>query len=209
MVLDDGQEVTAHCANTGSMAGLLLPNAPVLLSRSNDPRRRLAYSWEMVYLDGVWVGVYPHRANQLAREAMEAGDIPELSGYETLRREVSFGPRSRLDFLLQNAAGNRCYVEVKSVSLRREGSACFPDAVSKRGARHLLELQRAVAAGHRAVSLYVVQRPDCEGFRAALEIDPNYAAVLERVMGEGVEVLAWACRTGADGLYLHKPLPLQ
>ncbi len=208
MVLEDGRRVTAHCANTGSMAGLLHVDAPVLLSRSHDPRRRLPYSWEMVFIDGVWVGVYPHRANQLVREALETGAIPELRGYDTIRREVTFGSRSRLDFLLGKADGSRCYMEVKSVSLRREGMACFPDAVSERGVRHLLALRQAVAAGHRAVSLHVVQRPDCRAFRPAAEIDADYAATLKRVAGAGVEILAHACHTGPEGLFLKQPLPV-
>ncbi len=188
--LDSGEAVTAHVANSGSMLGLAAPGARVYLSRSADPKRKLAWSWQLVEADGALVGVDTGLSNRIVAEAIAAGRIPELAGYQTLRREVAYGTRSRVDMLLEGVGRPPCYVEVKSVTLSRQaGLAEFPDAVTARGTKHLGELAGMVAMGARAVLLYLVQRGDCRRFEIAADIDPVYAAAAQSARAAGVEVL--------------------
>ncbi len=188
--LDGGEEVTAHVANSGSMLGLAMPGARVFLSRSNDPKRKLAWSWELVEVDGALVGINTGLPNRIVAEAIADGRIPALAGYDRLRREVAYGVRSRVDLLLEGEGRPACYVEVKSVTLsRRPGLAEFPDAVTARGAKHLGELAAMVGAGARAVLVYLVQRGDCAAFEIAADIDPVYAAAARAAVLAGVETL--------------------
>ncbi len=188
--LDDGEEVTAHVANSGSMLGLATPGSRVYLSRSNDPKRKLAWSWQLVEVDGALVGIDTGLSNRIVAEAVAAGRIRALAGYDRLRREVPYGERSRVDMLLEGDGRPPCYVEVKSVTLsRRAGLAEFPDAVTARGAKHLAELAAVVRGGARAVLLYLVQRGDCHGFELAADIDPTYAAAAGAARAAGVEML--------------------
>jgi sugar fermentation stimulation protein A len=209
--LSGGEVVTAHVANPGAMTGLKAPGLRVWLSQSADPKRKLAYAWELVEADGALVGVNANRPNAIVAEALGADRIPELSGYATHRREVKYGRNSRVDFLLHGADGTAsdCYVEVKNVHLRRRDRlAEFPDAVTARGAKHLDELAAAVAQGHRAVMLYVVQRGDCDRLAMASDIDPTYATALARAMDAGVEALCYDCRVTCDAVELDRALPL-
>lgn len=189
-LLDSGEAVTAHVANSGSMLGLAAPGARLYLARSNDPKRKLAWSWQLVEANGALVGIDTGLSNRIVAEAIVAGQIPALSGYEILRREVPYGTRSRVDMLLEAAGRPPCYVEVKSVTLsRRAGIAEFPDAVTARGAKHLAELAGMVQAGARAVLVYLVQRGDCDRFELAADIDPTYAASAAAARATGVEML--------------------
>ena len=192
--LGDGQEITAHCPNPGSMLDVGIPGRPVALSHSDNPARKLAYTWEMIELDGSWVAVHTGRTNALAEEALTAGRIEELAGFARLRREVRQGA-SRLDFELEGADGKRTFVEVKNVTLT-DGShrAIFPDSVTARGQKHLRELMALAAAGHRAVMLFVVNRNDCDEFSPADEIDPEYGKLLRQAASQGVEILAYRTR---------------
>lgn len=194
VVLDSGEEITAHCANPGSMLGLNAPGSLVYLSRSDNPARKLAWSWEIIEADGALVGISTAHPNKLVEEALLAGLIPELSGFSCLRREVKYGKNSRIDILLEGADGGLTYVEVKNVHLMRQpGLAEFPDSVTARGAKHLVELEDMVRAGHRAVMVYLVQRPDCSELDFAADIDPAYAAALKQAMAGGVEAHAIGC----------------
>lgn len=210
VALDGGGEVVAHCANPGSMLGLAEPGNRVWLSAADSPTRKLRWSWELVEVDGsCLVGINTARANAVVAEALTAGLIAELAGYETVRREVRYGTASRVDFLLERAGAPPCYLEVKSVTLMRGGAlAEFPDAVTARGSRHLAELAAIARAGGRAVLLFLVQRADCTGVAAAADIDPAYAAALERAKADGVEILCYSCRLSPAGITLHAPLPL-
>jgi sugar fermentation stimulation protein A len=188
--LDGGEEVTAHVANSGSMLGLSTPGARVFLSRSTDPKRKLAWSWELVEVGGALVGINTGLPNRVVAEAIIDGRIPALAGYQILRREVAYGVRSRVDLLLEGEGRPPCYVEVKSVTLSRQaGLAEFPDAVTARGAKHLGELAAMVGAGARAVLVYLVQRGDCSAFEIAADIDPVYAAAARAAAEAGVETL--------------------
>ena len=208
--LDGGETVTAHCPNPGSMLGLSDSGLKVWLSRSDNPKRKLAYSLELVELDSGLVGINTGHPNKLAAEAIEAGQIPALAGYGQMRREVRYGRNSRIDILLQHDERPDCYVEVKNVHLlRRPGLAEFPDSVTARGAKHLEELGDVVEAGGRAVSLYLVQRSDCSRFALASDIDPGYATAFARAAGRGVESLCYACSVSPERIEVTEKLPIE
>lgn len=211
--LATGEEITAHCANPGSMLGLITPGGRVLLSRSDNPARKLAYSWEIAEIDFGWrgpqlVGINTAHPNGLAAEAIGAGLMPTLAGYATLRREVKYGKASRVDILLEGPDRPPCYVEVKNVHLmRRPGLAEFPDSVTARGARHLEELGDMVEAGHRAVMVFIIQM-EAEAFDLARDIDPTYAAAFSRARSRGVEALAATCRVEPQGIEVAQLVPI-
>ncbi|AXS41115.1 DNA/RNA nuclease SfsA [Breoghania sp. L-A4] len=201
VTLDSGEIITAHCANPGSMLGLKTPGSRVWLSVSDNPKRKLKYSWELVEVGGVLVGVSTAHPNALVEEAILEGTISELSGYATLRREVTYGKNSRIDILLEDDARPKAYVEVKNVNLVREaGLAEFPDAVTLRGAKHLAELGDMVEQGHRAVMVYLVQYPGCERFSLSRDIDPAYGAAFDQARARGVEALAYVCDITQDAI---------
>ena len=211
IVLDDGREITAHCANPGSMMGVAPAGAPVWVSEHHGKGRKLPYSWELVEIDGTLVAINTSNPNKIAFEALERGAIPELSGYKTLRREVKYGKSSRIDLLLEGGRRRKpCYVEVKNVHLLREpGLAEFPDSVTARGAKHLAELADMVNEGARAVMLYIVQRGDCRRFAPAADLDPTYAEALKSAVAQGVETLCYDCDITTSEVALRKALEVQ
>ncbi|MBI1180218.1 MAG: DNA/RNA nuclease SfsA [Alphaproteobacteria bacterium] len=207
VVLETGETVTAHCANSGTMLGLKAPGSTVWLSPAANPDRKLKFTWELVDADGGLVGINTSYPNAIVAEAIAAGGIPELADYGGLRREVKYGRNSRIDILLEQDGRPPCYVEVKNVHLRRDGSlAEFPDAVTARGAKHLVELGDMVAAGHRAVMLYLVQRMDCDKFAIARDVDPAYDAGLKVAVERGVEVLCYGCRLTTEEIAVDRTL---
>lgn len=209
VTLDDGTVVTAHTANSGSMMGCCEPGSEVWLSPADNPARKLKWTWELVRVGDGLVGINTSWPNLLVAEACAEGLIPEVAGYDTVRREVKYGKNSRIDVLLEKADGSRCYVEVKNVTLARGGHAEFPDAVTARGAKHLVEMTDMVAEGHRAVMVYLVQREDCEAFRVAADIDPAYRDALALAMSRGVEAVCWACTVTPESITVTRPLPLR
>ena len=204
--LADGQIVTAHCTNTGSMMGCKEPGSTVYISRSDKEGRKLAYTWEMLQVNRAWVGINTMHPNRLVAEAVEAGSIPELMGYDTVRREVVTRPGTRLDLCLKGSNG-LCFVEVKNVTLAIDGVAAFPDAVSERGTKHLKELIRLRREGHRTAVVFVIQRPDCHSFRPADEIDEEYGRWLRRAINAGVEALPYRARVTPKEILLTERLP--
>ena len=210
ILLDDGQEITAHCANPGAMLGLTKEGSEVWLSPSRNPKRKLKYSWELMHADGGLVGINTAHPNGLVEEAISAHKIDALAGYDSIRREVKYGQNSRVDLLLGDENRPDCYVEVKNVHLmRRPGLAEFPDSVTKRGAKHLVELGDMVKVGNRAVMFYLVQRTDCDRFTIAADIDPTYAKELERAMAQGVEAICYDCSIDNRGIEVRAPLRLE
>jgi sugar fermentation stimulation protein A len=199
--LADGQIVTAHCTNTGSMMGCKQPGSTVYISRSDKQSRKLAYTWEMLQINRAWVGINTLHPNRLVAEAVEAGIILELIGYNTIRREVVTRPGTRLDLCLEGRNG-LCFVEVKNVTLAVNGVAAFPDAVSERGTKHLKELMRLRRKGHRAAVVFVIQRQDCHSFRPADEIDAEYGRWLRRAIKAGVEALPYRAKVTPKGIFL-------
>ena len=161
IALASGEIVTAHCANPGALLGVTTPGLRVWVSHNPDPKRKLAYTWQIVETDDTYVGVNTSLPNALAEEAILGGKIPELLGYKNLKREVKYGQNSRIDWLLTDPDKPDCYVEVKNVHLKRGAGAAFPDSVTTRGAKHLRELETIAATGARAVMLYIIQRNDC------------------------------------------------
>ena len=213
VVLPSGETITVHCANPGAMTGLNVPGARVWLSKSANAARKLPHSWELIEVDlgaGVeLVGINTGHPNALAGEAIAAGLIPELAGYVTARREVRYGERSRVDFLLEGPPRPACYVEIKNVHLMRErGLAEFPDAVTRRGARHLAELAAMVAAGHRAVMLFLIQIGSAQCFKLARDIDPAYGQAYDAARRAGVEVIAYRCVISRDGIEVAQPVAI-
>lgn len=203
--MPDGSVVVAHCANSGSMLGCKAPGSRVLLSPNTNPKAKLDWRWEMVEVDGALVGINTSHPNRLVEEAIRAGTITELQGYETLRREVKYGVNSRIDILLEGPG--LCYVEVKNVTLKIGSEARFPDAVTARGTKHLAELSQMVADGHRSVMVYLVQRSDCDIFRPATDIDPTYADALVSAQQAGVEILCYTCSLSPTGIEVAGPMP--
>ncbi len=210
VLLEDGREVTAHCPNPGAMLGLAEPGMRVWLETNNDPKRKLNYGWRLVELPGgnfatVDTGV----ANRIVQEALTAHAIPHLEVYQTVRSEVRYGDNSRCDFLLSEPGLPDCWVEVKSVTLRRQGDwGEFPDCVTKRGAKHLGDLATRVGIGDRAVMLYVMQRTDCARFRLAEDLDPGYSAAFRAAQDAGVEAIAVGTEIDPEGVTLGSGLTL-
>jgi len=214
MTLHDGTQITAHCPNPGAMTGLDQAGATVWLSRSNNPKRKLAWSWELTQVDDgaglTLVGIHAARANAVAAEALAAGTVSELQGYQNHRREVPYGTGSRVDFVLQSPDRPPAYVEVKNVHLcRQTGLAEFPDCPTARGAKHLNELAKIAQSGARAVLLYVVQRADTGAFRLAADIDPRYWAAFLASKAAGVETLCYDCTVTTSGVTLRRRLRIE
>lgn len=205
--LEGGDTVTAHCANTGSMLGLNQPGYRVWLSRADNPKRKLAWTWELVEpAPGVLCGIHTGRANALVLEALEAGLLPELAGYREVRREAPLGTNSRSDLRLDYGDGV-CHVEVKSVTAAGlDGIGWFPDAVSVRAAKHLRELAARVALGERAAVVFCAQRPDVMAVRPAEHIDPAFAAALAQAAAEGVELYALGANVSPHTIQLERRL---
>lgn len=199
--LDGGGLVTAHVANPGAMLGLKAAGMPVWLSKSDDPKRKLAYRWEMAEHGEGLVGVNTLHPNTLAAEAILSGAIPALGGYASLRREVRYDSDSRIDILLESPDRPPAWVEVKNCHfLRTAGLAEFPDCVAARSAKHMGALARRVEAGERAAVLFVIQRTDAEAFATAADLDPAFDKALRAAADAGVEVLAYACEMTTEGV---------
>lgn len=205
--LADGSMVTVHCPNSGSMTGCATAGSRVLLSRSPNLARKYCYTWELVEADGQWVGINTGLPNRLAWEAIEAGVVTELLGYEQIRQEVAYGTNSRIDLLLTGKKG-LCYVELKNVTLVEGSAALFPDAVTTRGQKHLRELMQVVAHGHRGVTLFMVQRQDAVSMSPADVIDPTYGQLLRRAAESGVELLAYQTLVTPAEIRVTHSLPI-
>jgi sugar fermentation stimulation protein A len=213
VVLESGEALTVHVANPGAMLGLAAPSSRVWLSRSSNPLRKLPYSWELVEVDfgtgPELVGVNTGHPNLLVAEAIAAGRIAELAGYSTVRREVKYGRNSRVDFLLEKRGQPPCYVEVKNVHLMRQpGLAEFPDCVTARGAKHLDELADVLAAGGRAVMLYLIQIGSADRMALARDIDPAYGAAFDRARARGLEAIAYRCAVNCGAVDVAGPVAM-
>ncbi len=207
VLLDDNTEVTAHCTNSGTMKSCLEEGAEVYLTPVNDPKRKTKFTWEMIKINGSWVGINTGNPNKLAFDAVVAGTISELAGYTFVKREVKFGD-SRFDVFAENET-EKCFIEVKNVSLKEGHYALFPDAVTTRGQKHLRTLMEVKAKGIRAVMLYVIQREDVDVFAPAKEIDPQYAQLLKQAVKAGVEVIPMQAKVTPHKIELVKKLPFE
>lgn len=189
----DGRRVTAHCPNTGAMSTCWQPGAPVQLSHSDNPKRKLAWTLERVDMGQGWIGVNTGRVNHIIAAAISSGHIPQLGGYDQIRREPAFNvsghANSRFDILLSGSNRRETYVEVKNTTLICGETISFPDAVTERGRKHLELLAEAVKLGFRGVILFALNRPEGRFFEPAWQIDPEYGEALQRVYAKGVEIL--------------------
>lgn len=207
ILLDDGRVVIAHCTNSGSMKSCLEDGAEVWISPSDKVGRKTPFTWEMIRINGDWVGINTSNPNLLAMEWILEKRIPGLEDLELLRREVKWED-SRLD-IYGEGPGVRCFIEVKNVTLREGDVALFPDAVTERGRKHLETLVRIRHSGMRAVMLYVVQRTDVHLFSPAREIDPAYARALDEAVRQGVEILVAQARVSPERIEFHRMLPVR
>jgi sugar fermentation stimulation protein A len=202
-----GQAVWAHLPNSGRLGELLVPGRRVLLFARDGAKRKTRFDLSLVEFDGCWVSVDSRQPNRLVHEALLAGRLAPFVGYPSVRREVRYG-RSRLDLLLEAPSRSPCFLEVKSVTLVVDGLACFPDAVTARGRRHVRELAGALADGYRAAVVFVVQRGDAVGFRPHDESDPAFGTALREAASQGVEVYAYSCQVGPGLLEISHELPV-
>ena len=206
--LRNGHLVTAHCPNSGSMLACCEPGRPAYLSRHNNPKRKLKYTWEIIHMPGSLVGVNTMVPNRLVHAAILADKVEALMGYSSVRAEVRYGKNSRIDLLLEEGE-KRCFVEVKNCTLVKDGIACFPDAVTTRGFKHLQELQEQVRMGDRAVMFYLVQRMDAVRFRPADYIDEKYGIELRKAVKNGVEILVYDVSLDLKSIALNRALPFE
>lgn len=204
-----GKLVTGHVPNTGSMQSCWAPEWKCAVSISNNPSRKMPLTLELTFNGETWIGVNTANANKVAKLWLSEEKLPELQGYKSVTPEKKIG-ESRIDFYLENHDSlPPCYVEVKSVTLKLDGKAQFPDSVSVRGQKHLRELIKLKKDGFRAAMLFVVQREDVEIFAPAFSIDPTYAKLLQEAHNAGVEILVYQCKIDLDGIKLGKALPFQ
>lgn len=208
--LENGDVITAHTPNTGTMTGCADPGMRVWLSRSDNPKRKYAHTLELIETaDGVKVGVHTLRPNRLVEEAIASGAV-DLGDWSSIRREVPYGEgnKSRVDLMLEWSSGKLAYLEVKNVTLAKGGDGFFPDAVTTRGSKHLQELMHVVEQGHRAFIVFCVQRSDIQRVRPAVTIDPVYSALLAEALNAGVESLALQFDVSTDGIRFDRQLPI-
>ncbi len=198
--------VVAHCANTGTMTTCLGQNWPVLMSKNDDPKRKLKYSLEMIYNGKSWIGLNTGRTNSLAVAAISNGIIGELKNFKDLKQEVNIGA-SRIDIMTIDNDNLPTYIEVKNVTFVENDIAYFPDAVTERGQKHLLELMKLKKEGIRAVMLFIIQREDCHSFSLSNSVDPTYSKLLKEALSVGVEVLIYQCKLNPNEIEVVKKIP--
>ena len=205
--LSDGSVVIAHCANPGSMMGLIEPDTKVWIEPNDDPRKKLKYAWRLIERDdGTMIGIDTAAANRIVKEALEQGQIP--IPFDHFQPEVKYGDGSRVDFLLTGVDGTKTFLEVKSVTLSRQASVAeFPDSVTARGTKHLSALADQITQGDRAILLYLIQRTDCTSCCVAGDIDPTYAAAMADATKKGLEVLCFDTHITPERLSLGTAVP--
>ncbi len=206
VALEDGTCLTVHCPNSGAMRGCSNPGSPVIISRSDNPKRKYAWSLEMVQEKGIWIGIHTGRTNHLVHEALAQGIIKDFGLISRITPEVKVSDKSRLDFLIESTQGST-YLEVKNCSLAEAGIAYFPDAVTSRGAKHIHELVRLAENGFGAAVLFCVQRSDAALCKPAAHIDPVYAETVAWAATRGVHFLAYQAEVTPQEIAIRRPLP--
>lgn len=207
VTLDSGEVITAHCTNSGTMKSCLEDNAEVYLTPVDDPKRKTKFTWEMIKINGDWIGINTGNPNKLAFDAIKNQKIEKLKGYTEVKREVKFGD-SRFDVMAKNE-NETCFIEVKNVTLKEGNYALFPDAVTTRGKKHLETLIQVKEQGMRAVMLYIIQRMDVKVFAPAKDIDPNYAKTLKKAYEKGVEIIPMQAKVSPEKIELVKELKFE
>ena len=207
-VIIDKKIVTAHCPNTGSMQGLLIKNNKVWLTKSNDPKRKLKYTLQIIESNGSKVGINTHLTNKIVLDALNNNKIKNFKAKE-IKTEVKFGDNTRFDFLITESNSKK-FIEVKNVTLSRTNKlAEFPDAVTSRGAKHIDELIKAKIKGYDVYLMFVVQREDCDQFLIARDIDPKYANLLSDAVKKKLNILCYDCKFSPKGIKLNKEIKIK
>jgi len=195
--------ITAHCPNSGSMLGLLKKDNKVWFSKSNNPKRKLKYTLEIIVVDKKFVGINTHLSNKIVMEALQEKKIKELIKYNNIKPEVKFSDKTRFDFLISNNK-EKCFLEVKNVTLaRNKGIAEFPDAVTSRGTKHLNELIVAKKKGYQSYLLYLIQREDCKSFKIAKDVDREYKINYDKALKLGVKILCYDCKLNNEEIRIN------
>tara|TARA_B100000963_G_scaffold237702_1_gene207836 strand:- start:119 stop:817 length:699 start_codon:yes stop_codon:yes gene_type:complete len=198
--------VTAHCPNTGSMLGLLKKDSKVWLTRSDNPKRKLKYTLQIIEDQSSKVGINTHITNKIALDALKNSIIEKFKNLETIKSEVNFGTNTRFDFLVTEKK-KKSFIEVKNVTLsRKKGVAEFPDAVTSRGLKHIEELLKASQKGYEIYLLYVIQRDDCNKFELAKDIDPKYCELLIKAVKKNLNILCYDCKFSTKGIRLNRKI---
>ena len=201
-----GKTIIAHCPNSGSMLGLLKKNNKVWFSKSDNPKRKLKYTLEIIEVDKKLVGVNTHSTNKIILEALKEKKIKKLIQYDLIKSEVKFSNHTRFDFLISNKK-EKCFLEVKNVTLVREKEiAEFPDAITSRGNKHLRELIDAKKKGYQSYLLYLIQREDCKSFKIAKDIDKEYKIIYDKALKNGVNVLCYDCKLNSEEIIINNQI---
>ena len=208
VAMHDATRITAHCPNTGSMLGCSESGRPVYLSHHPHPRRKHSWTWEIIDMGTSLVGINTQNTNRIWAEALQGRNIQEFGRYDRYMPEVKLGPDSRLDFLLTGPDQSPMYMEVKNCTLVQNNVAAFPDAVTKRGQKHLHNLCAVQEAGMQGALIFVVQRMDARSFQPAAWIDPDYARLLRRARDVGVLIKAFDVHLDTTEVYVHGSLPV-
>jgi len=199
ITLDCGEQITAHCPNTGPMSGVSTPGSPVAVSHHPDPKRKLAYTWELIQVEGVWVGINTGLPNRIMEFGLQQGWFPHWQNLVAVQREVPVG-QSRLDFCLTLADHSQVYLEIKNTTWSQGSLALFPDTVTSRGQKHLRELIHLAQAGIRAGLVYFIHRSDCDTFAPAAMRDPEYARLFHQALAAGVEIYPYRFQVTPAGI---------
>jgi len=206
-VIIDKKIVTAHCPNTGSMQGLLIKNNKVWLTKSNDPKRKLKYTLQIIESNGLKVGINTHLTNKIVLEGLNNNKIKNFKPID-IKTEVKFGNNTRFDFLITDSNSKK-FIEVKNVTLSRTDKlAEFPDAITSRGAKHIDELIKAKNKGYDIYLMFVIQRDDCDQFSIARDIDPKYADLLSDAIKKKLNILCYDCKFSSKGIKLNKQIKI-
>lgn len=205
--LPNDEILTVHCPNSGSMKGCSTPGRQVIISQSSNPKRKYAWTLEMIRAENSWIGVNTFRTNQLVHEAFEQGIINDFGKIDSITREIKVSDKSRLDFLLLSDK-KKIFIEVKNCSLAEKSTALFPDAVTQRGTKHLLELAELARQGFQTGVIFCIQREDVDCFTPAAEIDPVYTETIEKVHKEGVKVLAYKAGVRPESITIIQKIPV-
>jgi sugar fermentation stimulation protein A len=207
--LNNGDEITVHCANPGSMMGCSEPGSKVLISQTVDPRRKFKHQLEIIYAGRTPVGIHTGRPVTVVGEAIMEARIPELAGYAQLRRDAKYGRDNRIDLLLEGNGLRNCYIEVINVTLADDNVAYYPDVVMPEGPAHLDELTDLVREGNRAMLFFVAQRADVTKFRPADHLDPEFSQALRDAIARGVEPMCWRSRVTRKGIELDEQMLIE
>ena len=198
--------VTAHCPNTGSMMGLLKKGNNVWLSKSDNPKRKLKYTLQIIENQKSKVGINTHLTNKIVLDALKKRMIKNFNDINNIQQEVKFGKNTRFDFLLTQK-NKKTFIEVKNVTLSREKQlAEFPDAITSRGLKHIQELLKANKQGYEIYLLFVIQRNDCRKFELAKDIDPEYCEILTKAVKKNLKILCYDCKFSSKGIKLNREI---